>query len=90
MVAARGFYAACMDVDQPAFPRWLTPATEKALYPAWSADGSQVYYVLADAKQQFRLMVVGAAGGTPRHVPISRWEGDPAEGRVDSGTRYRW
>jgi TolB protein len=72
---------AVMDIDQPAFPRWLTPANEKSLFPAWSADGSQIYYVLADAKQQFRLMVIGAAGGAPRQVPISGWEyGTPTGG----------
>lgn len=78
---------AVMDVDQPAFPRWLTPASQKALFPAWSADGAQIYYVLADAKQQFRLMVVGAAGGTPRPVPISKWDYGTATGSLVIATR---
>ncbi|MDP9413649.1 MAG: CehA/McbA family metallohydrolase [Pseudomonadota bacterium] len=82
---------AVMDVDNPAFPRWLTPATGKALFPAWSADGSQIYYVLADAKQQFRLMVVGAAGGTPRQVQIRRWDYGAQMGElaIATGTRGR-
>lgn len=65
---------AVMDVDKPAFPRWLTPAGEKALFPSWSGDGSRIYYVLADAKQQFKLMEIGASGGTPRQVRIARWD----------------
>ena len=61
---------AVMDIDKPAFSRWLTPAGEKALFPAWSADGSKIYYVKGDRKQQFSLMVIGAAGGEPAHVTI--------------------
>jgi TolB protein len=65
---------AVMDVDRPAFPRWLTPAGEKALFPTWSGDGSEIYYVVADGDQQFRLMVVPAAGGTAQPVPIRGWD----------------
>ena len=78
---------AVMDVDQPAFPRWLTPANEKALFPAWSADGSQIYYVNADARQQFRLMVIGAAGGSAREVPIKRWDYGTRLGQLSISTR---
>jgi TolB protein len=65
---------AVMDIDQPAYPRWLTPPGEKALFPAWSADGSRIYYVLADKRQQFALMVIDAAGGEPKRVPVDRWD----------------
>jgi len=65
---------AVMDIDQPAFPRWLTARGEKALFPAWSADGSRIFYVLADKNQQFDLMVIGAAGGEPKRVPVERWD----------------
>jgi TolB protein len=78
---------AVMDIDKPAFPRWLTQAGEKALFPAWSGDGSQIYYVLADAKQQFRLMVIGAAGGTPRQVPIKKWDHGTPMGELSITTR---
>lgn len=76
-----------MGVDQPAYPRWLTPAGEKALFPAWSSDGTQIYYVLADAKQQFRLMVVGAAGGTPVELPVSHWDYGTAIGTLSVATK---
>lgn len=76
-----------MGLDQPAYPRWLTPAGEKALFPAWSADGTQIYYVLADARQQFRLMAVGAAGGTPREVPIKRWDYGAPTGALTIATQ---
>ena len=65
---------AVMDVDRPAYPRWLTAPDKKALFPAWSADGSLIYFVEADAQQQFHLMRIGAAGGTPEEVRVSRWD----------------
>lgn len=78
---------AVMDVDRPAFPRWLTPAGEKALFPAWSGDGSRIYYVLADEKQQFRLMEIAASGGTPRQVRIDRWDYGARTGELTVATR---
>ena len=77
---------AVMDVDRPAFPRWLTPAGEKALFPTWSADGSQIYFVLADRDQQFALMVIPAAGGTARPVEIERWDYGPRTGELSITT----
>ena len=65
---------AVMDVDRPAYPRWLTAPDKKALFPAWSADGSHIYYVEADAQQQFHLMRIGAAGGAPEEVRVTRWD----------------
>ncbi len=78
---------AVMDVDKPEFPRWLTPAGGKALFPTWSGDGSQIYYVQADENQQFRLMVVGAAGGTARQVRIERWDYGARTGELALTTR---
>jgi TolB protein len=78
---------AVMDVDKPAFPRWLTPAGEKALFPTWSADGSRIYFVLADADQQFRLMVIPAAGGAARQVEIERWDYGAPVGELSITTR---
>lgn len=65
---------AVMDIEKPAFPRWLTPAGEKALFPAWSADGAKIYYVVGDGKQQFALMVIDAAGGQPEKVIIKGFD----------------
>lgn len=78
---------AVMDVDRPAFPRWLTAAGEKALFPTWSADGSQIYYVVADRDQQFRLMVIPAAGGSARQVEIKRWDYGARVGELSITTR---
>lgn len=78
---------AVMDVDRPAFPRWLTPAGEKALFPTWSADGSRIYYVLTDEDQQFRLMVIPAAGGTARAVDIRGWDYGAPLGELSIATR---
>ena len=78
---------AVMDVDRPAFPRWLTPASEKALFPTWSADGSRIYYALADLDQQFRLMVIPAAGGAVQPVEIRRWDYGAPMGELSITTR---
>lgn len=78
---------AVMDVDRPAFPRWLTPAGEKALFPTWSADGTRIYYVLADAEQQFRLMAIPAAGGSAEPVAITRWDHGVPLGELSITTR---
>ncbi len=78
---------AVMDVDRPAFPRWLTPTGEKALFPTWSGDGSEIYYVLADEDQQFRLMVIPAAGGTAEQVQIARWDYGAPVGELSIATR---
>lgn len=78
---------AVMDVDRPAFPRWLTPAGEKSLFPTWSADGSRIFYALADADQQFRLMVIPAAGGSAQPVEIRRWDYGAPMGEVSISTR---
>ncbi len=78
---------AVMDVDRPAFPRWLTPAGEKSLFPTWSADGSRIYYALADADQQFRLMVIPAAGGSAQPLEIGRWDYGAPMGDLSITTR---
>lgn len=78
---------AVMDVDRPAFPRWLTPAGEKALFPTWSGDGDQIYYVVADGSQQFRLMAIPAAGGTARPVEIESWDYGERTGELSIDTR---
>lgn len=78
---------AVMDVDKPAFPRWLTPPGEKALFPTWSGDGNQIYYVVADRNQQFSLRVVPAAGGTARGVEIESWDYGVSTGELSISTQ---
>ena len=65
---------AVMDIDQPTLPRVLTPQGQKALFPAWSADGGTIYYSIADENEQFHLMRVSATGGAPEEVIISNWD----------------
>lgn len=65
---------AIMDIDQPSFARWLTPANTKALHPAFSADGRMIFYVEADENQQFILKRINASGGAAETVAITRWE----------------
>jgi TolB protein len=65
---------AVMDIDQPGFPRWLTPAGRKPLHPAFSSDGATIYFVEANSAQQFHLKQIAVAGGEPSEVEITRWD----------------
>lgn len=65
---------AVMDIDQPGFPRWLTAAGGKALHPAFSADGTAIYFVEANTNQQFELRQIDVAGGLASAVEIARWD----------------
>ncbi|TRD10415.1 hypothetical protein FGU71_00020 [Erythrobacter insulae] len=65
---------AVIDADRPDLPRWLTAAGGRSLHPAFSFDGRAVYFVEADENQQFALMKIGAAGGTPEQVAIKQWD----------------
>jgi TolB protein len=63
-----------LDLDQPGIASRLTSGAGYAQTPAWSADGTAIYYVEPDANQQFRLLTIPAFGGTPREVEIERWD----------------
>ncbi|WP_372923023.1 CehA/McbA family metallohydrolase [Roseovarius sp.] len=65
---------AVMDIDQPGFPRWLTAAGGRALHPAFSSDGTTIYFVEANTNQQFELRQVDVAGGSPSAVEVTRWD----------------
>lgn len=72
-----------MDIDQPGFPRRLTPDGAKPLHPAFSSDGTMIYYVEANSNQQFHLNRINVAGGMPSKVEISRWDYGSAVGKVN-------
>jgi dipeptidyl aminopeptidase/acylaminoacyl peptidase len=63
-----------IDARAGAQPRRLTTTTaEETGRPAWSPDGTHIAYLLGDemkyyAYDQAQLMVIPAAGGTPRHL----------------------
>ncbi|MCK7593724.1 CehA/McbA family metallohydrolase [Pseudomarimonas salicorniae] len=63
-----------MDLDRPGPAARLTDGTGYALTPAFSADGSRIYYVEPDARQQFQLKQIPTFGGTPQPVEIRRWD----------------
>lgn len=92
------YHVIVADIEDPVAERRLTPPGSYALMPAFSADGTDVYYVTPDSHQQFRLMRVPTVGGAPRDVKISEWRyankageltitteddnGDPAPARI--------
>lgn len=67
------YHVIVADMEDPATERRLTPPGSYALTPAFSADGTDVFYVTPDAAQQFRLMRVPTVGGTPREVTVREW-----------------
>ena len=50
--------------------------------PAWSADGSTVYFSEADARQIMRLYRVSATGGRVSEVAVRQWNWGVPMGRV--------
>ncbi len=73
MPAGDDYHIIVADIEDPVAERRLTPAGSYALMPAFSADGTDVYYVTPDSHQQFRLMAVPTVGGVPREVKINEW-----------------
>ena len=52
----------------------LTPGSTYIQDPAWSADGSYIYYSEPDPQQQFKLMQVSAVGGSSKEIQIKNWD----------------
>ncbi len=75
------------DIENPVAERRLTPPGSYALMPAFSADGTDVYYVTPDPQQQFHLMRVPAVGGVPFEVKISEWRYASKVGKLTIKTR---
>ncbi|NNC57681.1 MAG: CehA/McbA family metallohydrolase [Woeseiaceae bacterium] len=67
------YHVVVADMKDPVAERRLTPPGSYALMPAFGADGTDVYYVIPDANQQFRLMRVPTVGGSPKEVVIDDW-----------------
>ncbi len=70
---ADDYHVVVADIENPRAERRLTVPGSYALLPAFSADGTEVFYVTPDARQQFRLMQVPTAGGVSREVTIGEW-----------------
>jgi len=71
--AGDDYHVIVADMEESVAERRLTPPGSYALTPAFSADGTAVYYVTPDASQQFRLMRVPTVGGAPQEVTIREW-----------------
>ena len=75
------------DLDRPGITRQLTSGETYALMPAFSADGTMIYYVTPDEDQQFGLMRIPTAGGRADTVEIAEWEyGQPTGSMVVTTT----
>lgn len=82
MPAGDDYHVIVADMADPFAERRLTPPGSYALMPAFSADGTNVFYVTPDATQQFRLMSVPTVGGQPRQVEIREWQYASAPGEL--------
>lgn len=76
-----------LDLDRPGPAQRLTNGHAYATSPAFSADGTTIYYVAPGPNQQFRLMAVPTFGGEPREVPILRWDMGAEPGTLVVETR---
>ena len=63
-----------VDLDRPGLTRQLTTGDAYALTPAFSADGSSIYYVTPNDDQTFGLQRIATAGGASQAVSVTEWE----------------
>lgn len=71
-----------LDLNNPTAQHRLTSGNPFAITPAFSADGSQIYFVELDKNRQFRLMRISTYGGLPEEVTISNWDLGEASGEL--------
>ncbi|MEQ9399601.1 MAG: CehA/McbA family metallohydrolase [Longimicrobiales bacterium] len=57
------------------------------LAPAWSADGSTIWFAEADRDERMGLWRVSSDGGPSHRVPIASWNWEGATGRLRIHTR---
>ena len=62
-----------MDLTDKRVSHRLTDGASFALTPAFSADGSHIYYVDLTDKRQFRLMQIATYGGRVSEVEVKKW-----------------
>ena len=72
-----------MDLDEPRVQHRLTDGDPFAMTPAFSADGTQIYFVDLDENRQFTLMRIPTYGGSPEQVAISNWDLGEASGTLN-------
>ena len=65
----------------------LTPGSTYVQDPAWSADGSSIYYSEPDPQQQFKLMQVSAVGGSSKEIQIKNWDWGQKTAKLTITTR---
>ena len=81
--------------DQLLFEGWINSDARDGPGPAWSPDGAWIAFARFDAKSFSNVMLVPAAGGTPRPVSFLangqmsaiRWSGAGDYLLIDSGQR---
>lgn len=71
-----------LDLDDPAVRHRLTDGDPYAITPAFSADGSEIYFVSLEDDRQFRLKRIATYGGAASEVVISRWDYGAATGQL--------
>ncbi|MEE2526509.1 CehA/McbA family metallohydrolase [Hyphobacterium sp. HN65] len=76
-----------MDLSDPRVHSQITFGTGFAQNPAYSADGTMVYFDEPDADQQFHLYAVPAYGGAVQRVAITRWDPAAPQGQLVIETR---
>ncbi|MGY8985744.1 MAG: CehA/McbA family metallohydrolase [Sphingomonadales bacterium] len=71
-----------VDLDDPRVNHRLTLGNSFALTPAFSADGTSIYFVDTNDKRQFRLKKIATYGGEISDVLIRKWSYGEKIGRA--------
>jgi TolB protein len=86
---ASGWDLRLLGVDQPGPTVLLAPVAGLPLTPSWSADGRDVYYSEANAREMMELKRVPMVGGLATTINVARWDYGTATGRIAIRTQIR-
>jgi TolB protein len=82
-----GWELRLMDLAEPGPTIVLTRGRGMPLTPAWSADGTTIYFAEADPRHRFRLWQIPYEGGPVAEVRVSPWSWGEQLGTVRITTR---
>jgi len=76
------YHLRTIDLNDPSVTHQLTYGKSFVMTPAFSADGTNVYFVGLDENRQFRLRKIPTYGGQISNVEIGQWNYGEKTGQV--------